>query len=216
LQVQADFDPDFIEEAMSVYAKALRMRRSLNLPTADISFQSEKLREMAKNLSNGAFNSDDLEATQSWFVLSQPNEFHWIQAQTENDIDCITRSIGEDARPGDLVFFAGENKFHSQPGWRIYAIYVVAGPAAYHPIHGYESVLQLIVRPQLSIPLDLVVLDEGEDKLVDDRMAGGSSADVYRLELGDLDIINEAIKQRNLESSDLDITNKLTKYGWTS
>ncbi len=217
LQVQSDYEPDFVEDAILVYQRAIKFRKEANLPYTDIAFQIEKLKESNRQLNNDPILNDDTQLTQSWFLQLDVKDIFRMQTANDDEIDLIFKSLGEDARPGDLVFVAGENKKHIEPGWRIYAIYVVSSEVCHHPILGEESALQLIVRPELPIPLDIVVVDEDEG--VDPSQSLQENTNhkgVFCLEAGALDLINEAIKQQNQNYSDLDISDKLTKFGWIS
>lgn len=134
-----------------------------------------------------------------WLVKLTPAQYHELQTSPEETLQTITRPIGTDPQPGDLCFLATESyegaKRSKSESWRIAGIYTVVSGPEIDAMHGFVSMLRLIQRPGVSIPVDIQPLDRPE---VNTRSGhrGYGAAQIFELDQEALGIIAEAANQR--------------------
>src|SRR5690606_9138299 len=105
-----------------------------------------------------------------------------------SDVERIVRPMGNLPRPGDFCFFAAESAAGEKTAgksWRIVSIYAVDSDPVWHPVDGHQTVLTLVDRPPVGIPVDVRLSDE-EAKQFDKGHPFAHG--VYELEMGALDI----------------------------
>ncbi len=134
-----------------------------------------------------------------WLVKLTPAQYHELQTSSEESLQTISRPLGTEPQPGDLCFLATESyegtKRAKSESWRIAGIYTVVSSPEIDAMHGFVSMLRLIQRPGISIPVDIQPLDRPAIKSRPGHR-GVSNANVFELDQAALSIIAEAANQR--------------------
>ncbi len=202
IRAWATGDKEIVEAANQYLAKASAMLRNLGLPFTRSAMNAAAIQERAQESNDGA--TEAAHPGRAWLMKLSPRRYCEIRTEEEPAITQIARPMGGAARPGDLVFFAGDlpngyapDREGAKNWWNIAAIYTVASEPVWDPIHRQQSVLQLVSRPNEPIPVEVFMMDEektvaSEEVDLDHPYRYG----VFELEGGALDIIMEAIKGR--------------------
>jgi tetratricopeptide (TPR) repeat protein len=105
---------------------------------------------------NSASSSDSQRA---WLVRVPQSEYLDIQLADEADLKFMAITISNEAAPGDICFIATEDYRDSgSRQMRVGAIYTVSSEPKWHPMYGTQSMLTLVGRPPVSLPIDIATV----------------------------------------------------------
>jgi hypothetical protein len=199
---QETADETFKEKGEHFLSRASAMLEAAGFSAVIPSFHQNLLSEA----SNDAAATDDHMQKKNveprlWLIKLSAANFNAMRTTDESELWHITRPMGETPKPGDLVFFAGDDylsKDKKEKNWRLAAVYSVASDAKWHPINGFEHSLQMVSRPEMSIPI--AVHDDLERRATSRKDVSKSDPyfyGIYELDFGALDTITGAIREYN-------------------
>ncbi len=183
--------------AIECFRKLETIYRNENFPISAIRSSIETLETEQRAFMGVDADIGQAVASQAWLVKLTPRLYFEVQTTSQEELSQIVWSMGEQAKAGDMVFFAAEHPLDGGGPWRIVAIYhVVSGPN-WSPYTKFESTLELIYRMDTPLEIEVKIRESDERKV----KQGGArqqreSLGVFLLEGGALDIITEAVKQR--------------------
>lgn len=132
-----------------------------------------------------------------WISKLSSAVYHQIRTMKEEQLNHITRPLGEEVKPGDVVFFVGDdyrNASSEEKYWRIGAVYTVASEPVWNPMLGFECSLELLERPSLAVPIDVHFIDEASKN-------DGAKDTVFSVSLDALTKIEETIREYATDST---------------
>lgn len=203
--------PEAVELAKRSLEKAIGVLRESGFPIADLGMRLQGLNDNSPEDADPILpeSVDELRPTRIWMVKLSPRRYHEFATASDREIEFLTRSLGGEARTGDICFFAsddfvqvsGERRRKGRQ-WRIAAIFAVVSEPMWNPMTRCENGLQLISRLAAPIRVDVV-----EDESIGPKVVRQVAKDhpsrfgVFELEDGALDIISEAIAQKRMSEN---------------
>ena len=200
LEKQADGDASNQSHgrALEYYRKAELKFREENYPTAGIRCRIEKLESEYLEFMGADVDVDQVEPSQAWLLKLSPREYFEMQTMAPGEISQLVRPMGDQAKPKDIVFFAAEHPLNRKGPWRIAAIYHVLSGPTWSPFCQLETTLELIHRMDTALEIDVKISEAHANSARSTKnRVDAASLGIYHLEGGVLDVITEAVKQRN-------------------
>ena len=176
-------EPDTAREYLS---RARQACQELGLPTTDIEGYEGRLGARGERNNHPSM----------WLLKLSAHRHADLTSCRREDIRQVVANVGSKARSGDYCFFAADSYAREGQGdeyWRIVAIYQLKTDPVWHPQQGRQSVLELVERPQVGIPLPIRFDD-----------AGNRHDSIFQLDLGALDTITEAVRRYSAGEAELD------------
>jgi hypothetical protein len=184
--------------SLEYYRRAEVRFREENFPTAEVRCNIERLESEQRAFMGAEFDIEQVQPSQAWLIKLSPRDYFEMQTMDQKEISQIVRPMGDQAKSGDIVFFAAEHPLNPKGPWRITAIYHVLSGPTWSPFYQFETTLELIHRMDAPLEIEVKVraTEVGSGKLSIVAQDEGN-LDVYLLEGGAWDVITEAVKQRN-------------------
>jgi tetratricopeptide (TPR) repeat protein len=114
-------------------------------------------------------NSESKSETQrAWLIRVPQAEYLDIQLADESELKFMAITISKEAAPGDICFIATEDYRDSGARqMRVGAIYTVSSDPKWHPMYGSQSMMTLVGRPPVSLPIDIATVDTDRRQTAD-------------------------------------------------
>lgn len=119
-----------------------------------LGYPALQLEDSLMNLSQPKFKA----GSRYWVVKLTPKQAWDLSQRSDDAIRTLHKSMGEFVERGDYCFFVTENRLSSdkEPGlWRLHALYRATSNPEWHPTHRFKTALELIVRTEVSIPIEV-------------------------------------------------------------
>ena len=203
-------DPEIVGLLGHCYAKLgdatsaapyLRRAREIltksGLPSSHLAMELANVEEEIR----GDFDSTAIDLPRpmrKWLLLLSPRRAHEFLSASEPVIDRLLRPMGAEPRQGDLCFFAtaSDRQGSQDEQWKIVGIYAVDSDAIWHPTQRHHSVLRLVARLPVGIPVEVAVRDEREAPARQQSLAIDAPIrfGVYELDSAAIDLIEDAVR----------------------
>ncbi len=98
------------------------------------------------------------DSSKYWIVKLTASQAWDLSQKSEDAVKTLYKSMGEFVEKGDYCFFVTETRLadNKQTGmWRLYALYRATSSAEWHPTHRFRSTLDLVVRMESAIPIEI-------------------------------------------------------------
>ena len=119
-----------------------------------LGYPALQLEDSLMNLSTPKYK----EGSKYW-VVKLTSKQSWDLSQRSNEsIQTLYKAMGEFVGRGDYCFFVTENRLsnNDETGlWRLHALYRASSDAEWHPTHRFKTALELIVRMEVSVPIEV-------------------------------------------------------------
>jgi hypothetical protein len=185
----ADKDVDINGLLARLYARhaATKGDTSLQSRVDHYQQQSNRLLEDEGMTFEKASITSSTEAVKAWMLKLNAKDYFDIREKRDGQLKSVTKSIDQNAKPGDIVFLVGDdykNQSEQSQQWRLAAVYIVDSLPEWHPIDGYTASFSLVSKLQSAIPFDV-------------RFPKADSVDtaVIALDIDAIDAISDAIEE---------------------
>jgi hypothetical protein len=186
-------DPKVVADARQAFADALASLEQHGLPTVDAVRGQAALDEVFPQTSS----ANVFRGAKAWFVQLSQRRYFELRTSHEDTVKDLVRAIGDKAQPGDICFFAAPSTKGTRSSWQIGAAYMVTTRPAWDPFDGCVSGLKLITRPADPVQVDMTIENPGGMALVGKGPNHPLRKGVFELGEGAVDVIMDAVRQRN-------------------
>jgi hypothetical protein len=152
------------------------------------------------------YSQNQFREPHSWLVMLSPRRAEELANAKDHVIEELHRPLGREASPGDIVLFVSraahiaKKPASTRNEWRLLAMYRVASRTFWHPTERYNSLLELIDRPEHPVPIDAHEIKS------DMSLRGRKSSlprghharyGVFKLDESAMDLMIAAVKRRS-------------------
>lgn len=102
---------------------------------------------------------------QNWMIKLSPSRYFQLMNSSPESVDRILLPLGVYPKEGDFVFFSAGEKVGDEYFWNVVAVYAVDSKPIRHSRHEFLSVLKLISRLPISVPIDVSVREDHQEEL---------------------------------------------------
>lgn len=119
-----------------------------------LGYPALQLEDSLMSLSTPKFKNDG----KYWVVKLTSKQAWELSQRNEESVRTLHKAMGEFVAKGDYCFFVTENRLSSNQHsglWRLHALYRASSDAEWHPTHRFKTALELVVRMEVSIPIEV-------------------------------------------------------------
>ena len=186
-------EPKLVAEAREAFDVATSSLERHGLPTVEAVRGLASLDEMFPQ----AAGANVFRGAKAWFIQISQRRYFELRTSHEDTIKELVRAIGDKAQPGDICFFAAPSTKSTRSSWQIGAAYMVTTRPAWDPMDGCVSGLRLITRPVDPVQVDMTIENPGTMSLVGKGPNHPLRKGVFELGESAVDVIMDAVRQRN-------------------
>jgi tetratricopeptide (TPR) repeat protein len=150
------------EQAIEILEESINVGAIEGGAVSDLMIEMSSLRDelsLASDDTGTEAGENNIEI-QNWLIKLNPSRYYDLMNSPENLIDRIVLPLGSNSRIGDYVFFAASESIENDEFWNIVALYRVDSLPVRHSRFEYVSVLKLVSRLPLTIPIDVEIGEE--------------------------------------------------------
>lgn len=194
------------EDVRTSLIKAINVCNRVGLETDDLVGNLRELEQAFGGDTVTGQGSNVFRQPKNWLVLLSPTKAKEMVTSSDQSISSLRRAMGKNPAAGDIVLFVSKSAHvskgpaTSRQEWRLLSMYRVVSKPFWHPTSRWHTLLELIDRPEVPIPID------AQDAKSDINIRGKSKFlpkghharfGVYELDGSAMDLMINAVKRRS-------------------
>jgi hypothetical protein len=150
------------ENASKILSNAIEIASIEGLSISEMAIELGNITDELSLSQIGNQNEDPQEdgVVQNWMIKLSHSRYFQLMNGTPDVVDRLLLPLGSLPKEGDFVFFAAGEKVDKEYFWNVVAVYIVDSKPIRHSRHEYLSVVKLISRLPITVPIDVSVRED--------------------------------------------------------
>ncbi len=160
------------ENASKILRDAIEIGSIEGISISDMAIELGNITDELSLSQVGNQNEDPQQdgSVQNWMIKLSQSRYFQLMNSSPDVVDRLLLPLGAVPKEGDFVFFAAGEKVETEYFWNVVAVYVVDSKPIRHSRHEYLSVVKLISRLPITVPIDVSVREDHLEELSKDDL----------------------------------------------